>query len=65
MRRENFKRISGRIAELKVSVIAKIDFHPQEIADNYYGIWNLKSEYYDENIGINIPSYEKMSSLVI
>lgn len=63
-RREKYRRISGRIAKLTVSVIAKTDFHPEEIAEYYFGIWNLKNEFYDENIGIQIPDYEKVSSLV-
>lgn len=64
-RREKFRRISGKIAKLTVSIIAKSSFCPQEIADNYYGIWNLNDEYYDENIGIVIPDYDDMSSLVL
>ena len=64
IRREKFRRISGKIAELTVSVIAKRGFSPGEIACEYYGIWNLGLDYYNENIGIVIPDYNNMSSFV-
>jgi len=63
-RRDAWKRIAGKIAELTVSVIARTGFSPDEIASNYFGIWELNPIYYDDSIGIKIPELEKCSSMI-
>ena len=64
-RRDAWKNIAGKIAELTVSVIARSGFSPEEIASNHFGIWVLDKRYYDDNVGIKIPEWEKCSATIL
>jgi CRISPR-associated endonuclease/helicase Cas3 len=54
-RREEWKRISGRIAQITVSVIARKKFNIHQVAEDFYGLLKLDPAYYDKNIGFRIP----------
>ena len=60
-RREKWQRISGRIAQVTLSVIANENFIPAEVAHEFHGLWILDPEYYCDDIGFNIPSDQKVS----
>ncbi|HOG43186.1 MAG TPA: CRISPR-associated helicase Cas3' [bacterium] len=63
-KREKLKRISSKLAELTVSVIAHRNFDPEEISEKYYGMNMLRSCYYDKNTGI-CPPDTKNGCLII
>jgi len=63
-KREKLKRISSKLAELTVSVIAYKNFDPEEISEKYYGMNMLSSCYYDKNTGI-CPPDTKNGCLII
>ena len=64
-RREAWKRIAGEIAKLTVSVIAYSGFDPQDVANSFCGLWDLNLDYYDDDVGINIPVDNTCSSLIL
>ena len=54
-RKEKWKRISGRIAGVSLSVIAKKNFSPEEVSEYFCGLWILEPEYYKHDIGFVNP----------
>lgn len=56
-RREAWRKISGRMAMVSVSIFAKRGFHPNQIAYEYMentGLWILKEGYYASDRGLII-----------
>jgi len=51
-RREAWRAIAGRIANISVSVHAKRGFDPQDIAAEYSGHWILHDRFYSTNQGL-------------
>ena len=51
-RREAWRKLSGRIAEITVSLYARSGFSPNEIASDFLGHWLLRDGYYDSERGI-------------
>ncbi|HCK98638.1 MAG TPA: CRISPR-associated helicase Cas3' [Candidatus Marinimicrobia bacterium] len=64
IRREKWRRLSGRISNLTVSVIAKSGFCPEEVADQYFGLWSLNMDYYSEDIGFYLPESDNSCLIV-
>jgi len=63
-RRSAWKRISGRLAQISISVLAKRNFIPEEVAEDFNGIWILNPIYYHEKIGFHFTD-EDASCLVL
>ena len=57
-RRETLRKLAGRIAKISVSIYAKRGFEPEEIAENWYGLYLLKKNYYDSSRGLTLPTDE-------
>lgn len=51
-RREAWRKLSGRIAEITVSLYARPGFSPKEIATEFLGHLLLRDDYYDSERGI-------------
>ena len=51
-RREAWRAIGGRIANISVSVYAKRGFSPEMIAEEYLGQWILRDGYYSSDKGL-------------
>lgn len=57
-RREAWKRLTGRIAMVSVSIFARTGFHPSQIADEYVNnIYLLREGYYKPKYGLLIEGY--------
>ena len=60
-RREAWRAIAGRIANISVSVYAKPGFIPETIAEEYLGQWILRDGFYSSERGLDLHenvSYE-------
>lgn len=55
IRREQWRRLSGSISNLTISVIAKHGFNPEEVAEQFHGLWLLDKNYYDDDMGFFYP----------
>ncbi len=55
-RREAWRALSGRIAEITVNLYARSGFAPEEIATNFLGHWILRDGYYDSERGIMLEN---------
>ncbi len=55
-RREAWRKLAGRIAEVSVNVFAQRAFSPQEIATEFLGHWVLRKGYYDSEGGIMLEN---------
>ena len=55
-RREAWRKLSGRIASVSVSIIAKRGFKPEEIARPESGHYILFDGYYDSESGLQLES---------
>lgn len=55
-RREAWRKLSGRIAAVSVSIFARYGFNPEEIANDQMGQMILHDGYYDSESGLNIDS---------
>jgi CRISPR-associated endonuclease/helicase Cas3 len=54
-RRESWRRLAARIASISVSVFARPDFKPQQIANEFMrDLWLLRPGYYSRECGLNI-----------
>ncbi len=53
-RREAWRKLAGRIAQISVAVWARPGFSPEEIASEYLGHWILREGYYDPERGIRL-----------
>ncbi|RMH34853.1 MAG: CRISPR-associated helicase Cas3' [Nitrospirae bacterium] len=64
-RREAWRKLSGRIARISVTLYAKKGFVPEDIAYPLYGQWILKDGYYDPRRGLLLPSDDNDPGVVI
>lgn len=55
-RREAWRKLSGRIAEITVNLYARSGFSPNEIASEFFGHWLLRDGYYDSERGIMLEN---------
>ena len=55
-RREAWRKLSGRIAKITVSLYARSGFSPKEIASEFLGHWLLRDGYYDSERGIMLEN---------
>lgn len=51
-RREGWRKLSGRMAEISVRVYARPGFRPEDVAVNRFNQWLLHEEYYDSEKGL-------------
>ncbi len=58
-RREAWRAIAGRIANISVSVYAKPGFRPETIAEEYLGQWILREGFYSSERGLDL--YDNVS----
>ena len=56
-RREAWRAIAGRIANISISVFAKSGFNPQYIADEYLGQWILRDKVYSTGRGLVLDDH--------
>ena len=56
-RREAWRAIAGRIANISISVFAKPGFNPQYIADKYLGQWVLHDGVYSKDRGLVLDDH--------
>ncbi|HDH13181.1 MAG TPA: CRISPR-associated helicase Cas3' [Nitrospirae bacterium] len=56
-RREAWRAIAGRIANISISVFAKLGFNPQYIADEYLGQWILRDKVYSTGRGLVLDDH--------
>ncbi|MBC8420395.1 MAG: hypothetical protein H8E10_17565, partial [Desulfobacterales bacterium] len=55
-RREAWRKLSGRIAEITINLYARSGFTPEEIATKFLGHWMLRDGYYDSERGIMLEN---------
>ena len=55
-RREAWRKLAGRIAEISVNLLARRGFSPQEIATEFLGHWILREGHYDSERGIMLKN---------
>jgi CRISPR-associated endonuclease/helicase Cas3 len=55
-RREAWRKLSGRSAEITVNLYARSGFSPNEIASDFLGHWLLRDGYYDSERGIMLEN---------
>ena len=55
-RREAWRKLSGRIAEITINLYARSGFTPEEIATDFLGHWILRDGYYDSERGIMLEN---------
>lgn len=60
-RREAWRRLSGRMAQVSVSLYARAGFRPESIANQFLGHWILRKGHYDPNCGISIENQDQTS----
>jgi CRISPR-associated endonuclease/helicase Cas3 len=53
-RREAWRKLSGRIAQISVSLYARAGFRPEEIAAQFLRHWVLRDGFYDPNRGVTL-----------
>jgi len=54
-RREEWRRISGRLAQITISILARKNIDISTLAEDFHGIWNLNPAYYSDDIGFRLP----------
>lgn len=64
-RREAWRKLAGRIAQISVSVYAKRGFYPEDIATNWLGHRILKEGYYDSHRGLLLPDSGQQGGVLI
>lgn len=64
-RREAWRSIAGRIANISVSIYSKSGFDPRYIAKEYLGHWILKDGYYSTDRGLVIDNNSEDGTLII
>ena len=55
-RREEWRKLSGRIAKITVNLYSRSGFSPEEIATEFLGHWILRDGYYDSERGIMLEN---------
>lgn len=63
-RREAWRVIAGRIANISVSIYAKLKFNPQSIATECLGQWILNDGFYSSEQGLVLPGDSDDGTLI-